>query len=47
MSPPEFFYGYLIFKEPIPLTRLAGLSLIVSGVILLVWQKSNQIKIRA
>ncbi|MBF2015610.1 MAG: EamA family transporter [Rivularia sp. T60_A2020_040] len=31
--------GYFIFKESIPLTRLMGLSLIVSGVILVVWQK--------
>ncbi|MBH8566845.1 EamA family transporter [Nostoc sp. CENA67] len=31
--------GYFIFKETIPLTRLVGLSLIVSGVILVVWQK--------
>ena len=31
--------GYFIFREPIPFTRLIGLSLIVSGVILVVWQK--------
>ncbi|WP_315791244.1 EamA family transporter [Fischerella sp. JS2] len=31
--------GYFIFREPIPLTRLAGISLVMSGVILLVWQK--------
>ena len=31
--------GYFIFKESIPLMRLAGLSLIVCGVILVVWQK--------
>jgi drug/metabolite transporter (DMT)-like permease len=31
--------GYFIFKEPIPVTRLVGLSLIISGVILVVWQK--------
>ncbi|BAY85144.1 hypothetical protein NIES267_46430 [Calothrix parasitica NIES-267] len=31
--------GYFIFKESIPLIRLAGLSLIVCGVILVVWQK--------
>ncbi|NJM17752.1 MAG: EamA family transporter [Richelia sp. RM2_1_2] len=31
--------GYFIFKESIPLTRLMGLSLIVCGVILVVWQK--------
>ena len=30
--------GYFIFREPIPLTRLIGLSLIVSGVILVVWR---------
>lgn len=31
--------GYFIFREPIPLTRTIGLSLIVCGVILVVWQK--------
>ena len=31
--------GYFIFKESIPLMRLIGLSLIVCGVILVVWQK--------
>ncbi|MEM9922890.1 MAG: EamA family transporter [Cyanobacteria bacterium P01_D01_bin.50] len=31
--------GYFIFKESIPVTRLIGLSLIVCGVILVVWQK--------
>ncbi|MDB9445004.1 MULTISPECIES: EamA family transporter [Nostocales] len=31
--------GYLIFKETIPLTRLIGLSSIIAGVILVVWQK--------
>ena len=31
--------GYFIFKESIPIMRLAGLSLIVCGVILVVWQK--------
>ena len=31
--------GYFIFKESIPLMRLVGLSLIVCGVILVVWQK--------
>lgn len=31
--------GFSIFREPIPLTRLFGLSLIISGVILVVWQK--------
>lgn len=31
--------GYFIFKETIPLTRLFGLSFIVAGVILVVWQK--------
>ncbi|MEA5593943.1 EamA family transporter [Rivularia sp. UHCC 0363] len=31
--------GFFIFKESIPLTRLMGLSLIVCGVILVVWQK--------
>ena len=31
--------GYFIFKEPIPLTRLIGLTFIMSGVILVVWKK--------
>ena len=31
--------GYFLFKETIPLTRLIGLSLIVCGVVLVVWQK--------
>lgn len=31
--------GYFIFKETIPLTRLIGLSFIVCGVILVIWQK--------
>jgi drug/metabolite transporter (DMT)-like permease len=31
--------GCLILKEPVPLIRLLGLSLIVIGVILVVWQK--------
>jgi len=31
--------GYLILKEPISLIRLVGLSLIVVGVILVVWRK--------
>jgi drug/metabolite transporter (DMT)-like permease len=31
--------GYFIFKETIPLTRLIGLSSIIAGVILVVWQK--------
>ncbi|MFN6565915.1 EamA family transporter [Dendronalium sp. ChiSLP03b] len=31
--------GYFIFRETISLIRLVGLSLIVSGVILVVWQK--------
>ncbi|MEM7555430.1 MAG: EamA family transporter [Cyanobacteria bacterium P01_A01_bin.84] len=31
--------GYFIFREPIPLTRLAGLSFIVTGVILVIWKK--------
>ncbi|ARV60974.1 EamA-like transporter family protein [Nostocales cyanobacterium HT-58-2] len=30
---------YFIFKESIPVTRLVGLSLIISGVILVAWQK--------
>jgi len=31
--------GYFILKEPIPLIKLVGLSLIVLGVILVVWRK--------
>jgi drug/metabolite transporter (DMT)-like permease len=31
--------SYFIFKESIPVVRLFGLSLIVCGVILVVWQK--------
>ncbi|MBH8553109.1 EamA family transporter [Nostocaceae cyanobacterium CENA357] len=31
--------GYLIFKESIPHIRLVGLTLIVLGVILVVWRK--------
>lgn len=31
--------GYFIFRETIPLMRLAGLSFIIIGVILVVWQK--------
>jgi drug/metabolite transporter (DMT)-like permease len=31
--------GYFLFRETISLTRLVGLSLIVGGVILVVWQK--------
>lgn len=31
--------GYFIFRETIPLTRLVGLSFIVGGVILVIWQK--------
>lgn len=31
--------GYFIFKETIPFTRLLGLSFIVGGVILVVWDK--------
>lgn len=31
--------GWLIFRESIPLQRLIGLSFIVGGVLLVVWQK--------
>ncbi|MCP6762837.1 MAG: EamA family transporter [Fischerella sp. CENA71] len=31
--------GYFIFREVIPVVRLAGLSFIIIGVILVVWQK--------
>ncbi|MUG98647.1 EamA family transporter [Scytonema sp. UIC 10036] len=31
--------GYFVFKESIPTSRLVGLSLIVTGVILIVWKK--------
>ncbi|MBV6623522.1 MAG: EamA family transporter [Rivularia sp. (in: Bacteria)] len=31
--------GYFIFRETIPATRLVGLSFIIAGVVLVVWQK--------
>lgn len=31
--------GYFLFREPIPISRVVGLGLIVSGVILVAWQK--------
>ncbi len=31
--------GYWLFKETIPVTRIIGLSLIVNGVILVVWKQ--------
>ncbi|MBD2182606.1 EamA family transporter [Planktothrix sp. FACHB-1375] len=31
--------GRFFFREPVPLSRLIGLGLIVSGVILVVWRK--------
>ncbi len=31
--------GYFLFRETIPLSRVIGLGLIVSGVVLVVWQK--------
>ncbi len=31
--------GYFIFRETIPAIRLVGLSFIIAGVILVVWQK--------
>jgi drug/metabolite transporter (DMT)-like permease len=31
--------GFVVFREPIPLGRLVGLSLIVCGVVLVVWKK--------
>lgn len=31
--------GYFIFRETIPITRVVGLGLIVSGVILVIWKK--------
>lgn len=30
--------GYFIFKEPVPLSRVVGLGLIVSGVVLVIWK---------
>ncbi|MTJ47310.1 EamA family transporter [Dolichospermum sp. UHCC 0259] len=33
--------GYFVLKETIPLTRVFGLGLIVSGVILVIWKKST------
>ncbi|MBD2179669.1 EamA family transporter [Planktothrix sp. FACHB-1355] len=31
--------GYFIFKETIPASRIAGLTLIVGGVVLVIWNK--------
>jgi drug/metabolite transporter (DMT)-like permease len=31
--------GYFVFHEPLPLSRLGGLGLIVAGVILVLWQR--------
>jgi drug/metabolite transporter (DMT)-like permease len=31
--------GYFLFKESIPMSRLAGLSLIIAGVLLVIWKK--------
>ena len=31
--------GYFLFREHIPATRLVGLGLIISGVVLVAWQK--------
>lgn len=31
--------GYFLFRETIPLSRVVGLGLIVSGVVLVAWQK--------
>jgi drug/metabolite transporter (DMT)-like permease len=33
--------GYFVLKEPISLTRVFGLGLIVTGVILVIWKKST------
>jgi len=33
------FLGYFVLKEPISITRVFGLGLIVTGVILVVWKK--------
>jgi len=30
--------GYFIFKEVVPLSRIAGLGLIVCGVVLVIWK---------
>lgn len=30
--------GYFVFREPIPLSRLVGLGLIICGVILVIWK---------
>ncbi|WP_239651381.1 EamA family transporter [Neosynechococcus sphagnicola] len=30
--------GFLIFREPVPLSRVFGLGLIVGGVVLVVWK---------
>jgi drug/metabolite transporter (DMT)-like permease len=31
--------GYFVFKEHIPISRLVGLGLIITGVILVIWKK--------
>lgn len=31
--------GYFLFHEPVPVSRLVGLALIISGVLLVLWQK--------
>ncbi|MCL1474210.1 EamA family transporter [Argonema antarcticum] len=31
--------GYFVFGEPIPVSRIVGLGLIVSGVVLVVWNR--------
>lgn len=32
--------GYFVFREPIPFERVVGLGLIVSGVLLVIWEKA-------
>ena len=33
--------GYLVFRESIPSSRVVGLGLIICGVILVIWQRSE------
>jgi drug/metabolite transporter (DMT)-like permease len=35
----SIFMGYFFFREAIPLSRAAGLGLIISGVLLVIWKK--------
>lgn len=34
----SFLIGYFVFREPIPVSRVVGLGLITSGVVLVLWK---------